>query len=93
MKLLQVTFPKEFADAVEAIFQQHQARDYVRRSTAKERPENEEAPMPFHEEIEIQAEVEDSRMDPLLEDLKAFQKEKSSREAFEVSVLEVEDQL
>jgi len=96
VKLLHLTFHFEFLDAVERILDRHGVENFVRHPMVDGRDRDGKhygtQVFPGNSAL-VQAQVEDERLDALLEDLKRFRDLKVAHHHIEALVLPVERRL
>lgn len=96
MKFLQLTYHFEYDTNIEEILDRHDVTDYVRVSMVEGRDEEGKH---FGSQVHpgntslIQAQVDEDTVDPLLEDLGEFKREKQAHQHLEAVILPVERRL
>src|SRR6056297_3469703 len=96
MKFMHITVHFEYADAIEAILDDHEIRDFARYSMreGKDRDGKHYGSQVFPGNTTIyQAQVPEEKVDPVLADLKGFREAKQSHQHLEAVVLPIERRL
>jgi hypothetical protein len=96
MKFMHITVHFEYADAIEAILDNHEIRDYARYAMreGKDRDGKHYGSQVFPGNTTIyQAQVPEEKVDAVLADLKEFRESRPSHQHLEALVLPVEKRL
>ena len=96
MKLLHLSFRFEFTDRIEVLLDRHNVRHFVRYPMVegKDRDGKHFGGKVFPGSVSVvQAQVEDEKVEGLLEDLRSFREEKKAHRHVEALILPVERRL